>query len=182
MAEAYSFSKHLRAIVGPELRAKGFKLKGVKFSRSLGDYLETVDFQRSRWNINGLPFEFYVNIGIKADSWGDFGRLKRPTQLPLPEHYRPFFEKGARELNEEQKQELMDSFSPSQRTEIYEWVGSKMWRYQSEPELIAQFSLAVDFFVHHLDEIFNEMRRPNRPAYRMDETVEKAYLAYRAPN
>jgi hypothetical protein len=75
--EPFAFTKHLRALVRPQLAAGGFRMSGTKFLRPARDYAEAIYFQRSPMNFAGAASVFYLNIGLETDRKrvSGYGRL-----------------------------------------------------------------------------------------------------------
>jgi hypothetical protein len=158
MTEPFNFSNLLGQIVKPKLKSCGFKSKGTKFIRKTEIFEEIIYCQRSHFNIPGLPFTFFLNIGFEKGPnkiWG-YGRLARPTHIPFPTHYAPFWES---KMSSPERNSLMASFSSKQKEEIDLYNHSRQWKYESETELATLFSEAAILLVEVGQKYFNGLNR-----------------------
>ncbi len=134
MAELYNFSKNLTAVINSTMKKHGFKKKATKYLRESNDCTDIVYFQRHPYNLQGLPFEFYLNIGIEngpGKLWA-FGRLSRPTTIKFPSHYAPFW---TSKMTSDERNSLMSSFTDEERDQINKYNESRKWIYDSEGDL-----------------------------------------------
>lgn len=185
MTEPYNFSKHLKTVVKPALVAKSFKLKGTAFKRNTDNYVETISFQRSRFNQPDTPSEFYLNLGIESNQLTTSGRIHRPTTFPIPEQYKRFMVENLDTFTFEQRGVAMHAFDPSVKAEIERYADSRRWLYSSESDLIDNFEVVVEFLSSRLDEIYSNISVKIIDAQNfaegmklISEDIDKVYLQY----
>ena len=146
MGEPFNYTRHFREHVCPAICELGFECKNLKFCREVDGLTDEVSLPRSSWNNPGLsPCEFYIDIVlIDGEPTPAFQRLDRPTTVPFPQTYHPFFARGEKMLSDSKRHKLMSSFSSQQLEEIEIYNASMRWEYSNEEELVDQFKLAVE--------------------------------------
>jgi hypothetical protein len=153
MADRFNFTKNLQKIVGTELRKYGFTFESSKYGLKKDDNELYIHFQRSKHNIMGEPFEFYININMYFQySKGSSFRLNCPTTLKPTEKYIEYMKKYSNDIRYDLH------FSEEENDENRKYINSTQWLYSSEEELKEKLFLAKDKLVSEvITEYYEQM-------------------------